>query len=313
MLASARAIDALLKSSVGLYERLLADEQLDCDWQDHGMFFVFLHEKYFDAYAATDRLLAKHFNCTATRYAGAQLVELEPALLPGLAGGYHYACDKHLRPDRLMSGWRQAIERLGVQVVEQTAATGFRVEHGQARGVQTASGDIAGDKFVLATGAWSPLFAGQLGCNLPIQPGKGLSMTMARPAVCPKYPMMFMEHKVGVTPFADGYRLGSTMEFAGYDTTINPRRLALLAEGARHYLQTPLGDPVQETWYGWRPMTPDSRPIIDRAPALKNVWIAAGHNMLGLSMAAGTGKLVSELVSDLRPHLDVRPYRADRW
>jgi D-amino-acid dehydrogenase len=125
--------------------------------------------------------------------------------------------------------------------------------------------------------------------------------------------MMFHEHRVGVTPFRDGYRLGSTMEFAGYDETINPRRLALLSDGAKHYLHEPTCEPIEERWYGWRPMTPDSRPIIDRSPALKNVLIAAGHNMLGLSMATGTGKLVSELLSGTTPHIDPRPYASTRW
>lgn len=313
MLESARGVNALLKSSAALYQKLLADEQIDCDWQDHGMFFVFETEKAFDAYATTDRLLSEKFDCPATRHDGNELVKLEPAVRPGLAGAYHYACDKHVRPDRLMAAWKGVLERMQVRIVEETPVRQFRIEHGRAVAVETTGGDMAADHFVLATGAWSPRFARQLGCRLPIQPGKGLSITMARPAQCPKYPMMFMEHKVGVTPFRDGYRLGSTMEFAGYDTSINPRRLALLSGSAARYLHTPMGEPIEETWYGWRPMTPDSRPIIDRAPALGNVWIAAGHNMLGLSMATGTGQLVSELVTGQPPHLDPAPYAVGRW
>ncbi|HEV3120197.1 MAG TPA: FAD-binding oxidoreductase, partial [Gemmataceae bacterium] len=121
------------------------------------------------------------------------------------------------------------------------------------------------------------------------------------------------EHRVGVTPMQSGYRLGSTMEFAGYDTTLNPRRLALLRDGAAHYLHEPYAEPVVEEWYGWRPMTPDGLPIIDRSPALDNVMIAAGHNMLGLSMAPATGKLVAELLAGQTPHVDPTPYRATRF
>ena len=81
------------------------------------------------------------------------------------------------------------------------------------------------------------------------------------------------------------YRIGSTMEFVGYDTSIRPERLQLLKSSAEKYLYQPHSEPVEEQWYGWRPMTWDGKPIIDRSPAMKNVWIAAGHNMLGLSMA----------------------------
>ena len=110
-----------------------------------------------------------------------------------------------------------------------------------------------------------------------------------------------------------GYRLGSTMEFAGYDTTISPQRLALLREGAKPYLREPYAEPVLEEWYGWRPMTYDGLPIIDRSPAWDNVWIAAGHNMLGLSMAPATGKLIAELLSDEEPHVDPTPFAATRF
>jgi D-amino-acid dehydrogenase len=153
----------------------------------------------------------------------------------------------------------------------------------------------------------------ELGCKIPIQPGKGYSITMPRPARCPTIPLLFEEHRVAVTPMQTGYRLGSIMEFAGYDTSLPRARLEQLKAGASHYLQEPYCDPVEEEWYGWRPMTPDSIPIIDRSPPLSNVWIAAGHNMLGLSMAPATGKLVAELLSHNRPHLDPQPYSARRF
>src|SRR5438445_11113267 len=138
-------------------------------------------------------------------------------------------------------------------------------------------------------------------------------MTMPRPAVCPTYPLIFEEHRVAVTPFRSGYRLGSTMEFAGYDDTLNRKRLAILTDAAKLYLREPLAEPVQEEWWGWRPMTYDGLPIIDRSPVMANVLIAAGHNMLGLSMAPATGKLVSELMGEVQPHIDPGSYSLKRF
>ena len=151
------------------------------------------------------------------------------------------------------------------------------------------------------------------GCKVPIQPGKGYSLTMPRPAVCPRIPLIFPETRVAVTPFQSGYRLGSTMEFAGYDDSLRPERLQLLKDGAAGYLQEPYCEPVLEKWFGWRPMTYDSLPIIDRSPTYENVYIAAGHNMLGLSMAPATGKLVAELAGGAAPHVDPTPYRLSRF
>ena len=179
--------------------------------------------------------------------------------------------------------------------------------------VKTSAGDIAADVFVVATGAWTPWLNKQLGCKIPIQPGKGYSMTMPRPEKCPSRPLLFPEHKVAVTPMQSGYRLGSTMEFAGYDTRIDPRRLQALRDGAEVYLQQPVCEPVQEEWYGWRPMTYDGLPVIDRTPAMENVLVAAGHNMLGVSMAPATGKIVTAMITGATPGIDPAPFSLRRF
>ena len=184
---------------------------------------------------------------------------------------------------------------------------------GRAEGIETSAGKLAADAFVVATGALTPMLNRQLGCTIPIQPGKGYSLTMPRPATCPRIPMIFPETRVAVTPFRSGYRIGSTMEFAGYDASIHRARLQLLKDGAEPYLREPYCEPVQEEWYGWRPMTYDSLPIIDRSPLYENVTIAAGHNMLGLSMAPATGKLDAERLGGEATHIDPAPYRLSRF
>jgi D-amino-acid dehydrogenase len=313
MLEAGEAVRALLASSRGLYPALIEEEAIDCEWETRGLLFVFQTQKGMEHYAETDRLLREHFGVTGERIDGANLVEREPALKPGLAGGWLYETDAHLRPDRLMAGWREVLQRRGVTIRSQCALTGFAGEAAAARAARASQGDFSADAFVVATGAWTPLLNRQLGCRIPIEPGKGYSLTMARPARCPSRPLLFDEHRVAVTPLRSGYRLGSTMQFAGYDSTLDRRRLDLLRQGARPYLHEPFGEPVEEEWFGWRPMTPDGLPVIDRSPAHANVWIAAGHNMLGLSMAPATGKLVAELLGGKTPHLDPAPYRLGRF
>ena len=136
---------------------------------------------------------------------------------------------------------------------------------------------------------------------------------MPRPTLCPAHPLMFPEFRVAFTPFQSGYRLGSIMEFSGYDSSIKPERLQLLRDGAEAFLKEPFCEPAQEVWTGWRPMTPDSVPLIGRVPKFPNVFLAAGHNMLGLSMAPATGRLVSELLDDVPTHIDPRPYAVQRF
>jgi D-amino-acid dehydrogenase len=313
MLEAAAANHALLRSSRSLYGELFRAEPVEAEWEERGLLFVFRTPREMDHYAATDRLLRERFDLPARRYDGKQLVEVEPALRPGLAGAWHYELDAHLRPDRLMSSWRALLLARGVAIREGCDFLDFERDGGLVRGVRTSQGTSAADAAVVATGAWTPLLGKQLGARVPIQPGKGYSITMARPTRCPTIPMIFEEDRVAVTPMRSGYRLGSTMELSGYDATMNRRRLEYLRKAARLYLHEPEAEPVQEEWWGWRPMVPDGKPIIDRCPALRNVVIAAGHGMLGLSMATGTGRLVAEMLTGAPPHIDPAPYAVTRF
>jgi D-amino-acid dehydrogenase len=309
MIEAGRALGPLLESSMGIFQQL----GLECEWEKRGLMFVYGDRAGLDAYEASDRMLRESFNHPARKLDGAELAAMEPALVDGLAGAWFYESDAHLRPDRLMAAWKRKLENRGVVIRENCEVSGFVSENGKARAVKTAMGELAGDAFVLATGAWTPLLSGELGCRLPIQPGKGYSMTMTRPTICPKIPLIFPETKVAVTPMQSGYRLGSMMEFAGYDESLRPERLALLKRGAEPFLKEPYTEQVEEQWFGWRPMTFDGVPIIDFAPAMRNVLIAAGHNMIGMSTGPGTGRLVAEMLGDGATFIDPRPYSLRRF
>lgn len=308
MLEAGRAINAMLSESRRLYDELFATEKLDVEWQTLGLLFTFLTKAAMEHHGHTVHLLTEKFGMRADKYEGDAVSKLEPALKTGLAGGWHYPGDAHLRPDKLMSSWRKLLESRGVTIHENCEFRGFASMNQQATRAITSTGEFEADAFVIATGAWTPLLNQQLGCKILIQPGKGYSMTMARPAKCPTIPLMFEEHRVAVTPMQSGYRLGSIMEFAGYDSSISPRRMEMLRAGASHYLQEPTAEPVLEKWYGWRPMTPNSMPIIDRPKSFGNVLVSAGHNMLGLSMATGTGRLVADLLCERPTAIDPKPY-----
>lgn len=304
MLEAAEGRHVLLQSSKQLYQELVARENIDCEWKEVGILFVFDTKEGFERYRETEKLLRDKFGVGATPYTDEELVEVEPAIKPGTGGAWHYKDDCHLRPDKLMTSLRTKLEERGVTFVEQTSVDQFVCESGSARAIQGSGKTIEADKFVVATGAWTPFLNKHLGCKIPIEPGKGYSLTMPTPERMPRIPIIFEDAHVAITPMETRYRIGSTMEFVGYDTSINPKRLGLLRAAAEKYLHDPYCDPIEEEWYGWRPMTWDGKPIIDRSPAMQNVWVAAGHNMLGISLATGTGRLVREMVLDETPHVD---------
>lgn len=313
MLAAGASVSALLRSSRSLYDELIRDERIECDWQTRGLLFVFRSPSVMHHYGEVDHLLRERFNMPARRIEPAELADLEPALRPGLAGGWLYEGDAHLRPDRLMAELRRVLAGLGVSIHEHRAAIGIVREGGRATAVRTAAGDLPAEDVVVALGAWTPTLGREIGCRVPIQPGKGYSVTYREVEGPPALPMIFEEDRVAATPFTDGFRVGSMMEFVGRDSTIDRRRLGVLTETSARYLRTrPIGEPSEE-WFGWRPMTPDGLPIIGPSPALGNVVVAAGHNMLGMSMATATGRLAAEITTGERPHIDPSPYSADRF
>ena len=313
MMKTAQARHALLASSMTLYRELLADESLDVEWQDRGLLFVYKSPHEFAEYEHTADLVRREFGIQSTRYDGSQLSELEPALRPDLAGGWHFPSDAHLRPDRLMESLASLLRTRGVEIIEGITVERIDVAGGRAQAIQTSRGKMTSDVIVLAAGAESPKFAEQLGCRLPIQPGKGYSITMPRPRGAPTIPMIFEEYHVAATPWPSGLRIGSTMEFVGYDRSINRRRIELFRKAAAEYLREPLCETIQEEWYGWRPMTYDELPCIGPAPKAENVIVAAGHGMIGIATMTATGKLASELATGTDPHLDPSPYSLTRF
>ncbi|MEZ6093984.1 MAG: FAD-dependent oxidoreductase [Pirellulaceae bacterium] len=312
MWEAAGSLHSLLQSSRALYEQLIVGEGLQCEWTTDGILFVYQSEHEFHEFEKTNGEINQRFGVAAKPYDHKSLVAMEPALKDNLGGAWHYECDAHVRPDLLMSELKRRLIQTGVTVLENASFQSFRTENGSAKAIQTSSGEIAGNRFVIATGAVTPLLNRELGVKVPIQPGKGYSITMPRPSICPRYPMIFEEHRVAITPMKTKYRIGSTMEFAGYDRSINQKRLKLLRNSAAIYLREPYSEPVEEEWYGWRPMTWDSKPIIDQLPDFKNVWMATGHNMLGISLGAVTGKLIAEMLNGEQPHLDLSPFRINR-
>jgi D-amino-acid dehydrogenase len=313
VLSAGRHLQTILEASIAEYRSLMASEQLDCEWEEQGLLYVFEHEGPLQAFAAEDRMLKENFGLAATRIAGADLPDFDPGLKPGLAGGFHYPGDASLRPDRLCSSWAERLRTRGVGFREHCSLTQVLREGNRIVGLETSQGRLAADHYVFALGARSTLWSKQLGISIPIEPGKGYSMTMARPEHCPSHPILFPEQKVGVSPFEQGMRLGSMMEFAGYDTTIPPQRIAQLRDAARRYLVANVDGPAEETWFGWRPMTWDSLPIIGAVPGLGGGYLATGHNMIGVTLATATGRLVADLVSGRKPFIDAAAYAPGRF
>jgi D-amino-acid dehydrogenase len=308
MLQAAKARSAVLTGAVQLFDELIQSENIKCDWAKDGVYYVFASHEEFEAYRKLDTIISQ-FGAKGQELNQKELHLEEPTLKKNLAGAWYYKEAAHLRPDALMKEFKRVLQDRGVIIKENVKIGSFTREKNRIRSANSSTESFKADEFVLATGAWSPEFNRNLNCQIPIQPGKGYSVTMDLHKPVLKIPCLLEEVGVVATPWSSGFRLGGTMEFSGYNTTINPKRIAALSKGAKKYLELSELKPATETRYDWRPMTYTGLPIIDRIPGFENIMLAAGHNMVGLSMGPGTGKLVSEVLNKTKPHLDIKPYQ----
>ena len=196
--------------------------------------------------------------------------------------------------------------RLGVRYRWNTAIEALRAEGGRITGVRTAAGELKADAVVLALGSHSPALLKPLGIRIPVYPVKGYSITVpiTDPAGAPESTIMDETHKVAVTRLGDRIRVGGTAELAGYSNQLRePRRRTL------EHVVTDLfpqgGDVARASfWCGLRPMTPDGTPIVGGTP-YANLYLGTGHGTLGWTMAAGTGRVLADLISGRKPEISL--------
>jgi D-amino-acid dehydrogenase len=219
----------------------------------------------------------------------------EPLLSDRVHGGILFPRERHLDPRALVQSLHARLLELGVKIVEHTPVTAVRTTGRGVTAVVAESGPVEGDAFVLAAGAWTGLLSGVFGHRLPVRPGKGYSIDV--PAVALRSATNLSDAKVALTPYADRLRLAGTMEFAGLDEHVNDGRVRAILRAPTAYLRDwqPPSGPLRPR-AGMRPMTPDGMPAIGRLPDTSNAYVSTGHGMLGVTLAAGSARALTEVV-----------------
>ena len=239
---------------------------------------------------------------------------MQPALSGPLTGGVFYEKEAQAEPLRAVETMARLARQQGVTIREHDEVFDMAASEGEITSLNTTQGRILAGQYVLAAGSWTPLLARKLGIRAPIEAGKGYALIVGGFSPAVRLPTALVERKVGVTPRANGtVRLAGTMELAGLNESINTRRVEAIVRGARAFFQMPDSLTVHETWRGLRPCTPDGLPIIGRPDGWKNLVIASGHAMLGLTLSTGTAEMVAELIAGATPRIDPEPFRPSRF
>jgi len=240
-----------------------------------------------------------------------QTAALDPQVTMDIAGSVYFPRDCHLQPERYIAAMER---RIGDAIVD-AEVIGWRRDGARLAAVHTTSGEIAGDEFVLAGGAWSAALVRELGLRLPLQAGKGYSLTLPHPVEIPSICSILTEARVAVTPIGGALRVGGTMEIAGFNERIAPRRVAGIVKALPAYYPRFRAEDFAgiEPWCGLRPCSPDGLPYLGRTRAAANLIIATGHAMMGVSLAPITGELAAQIADGEPPRFDLALLAPDRY
>ena len=240
---------------------------------------------------------------------------LTPNVRLDIVGAVYFPIDAHLNPRKFMATLLKLLKEEGVTVHWNTRIVGWHVEQGKITAVSTTAGDFAADEYVLATGSWAGKTLRGLGINLPMQAGKGYSLTIEQPRLHLTKPMILAERRVAVTPMGDQLRFGGTMELSGHTGRLLPERIEQIKAAALEYLPDLSGQDFEgiKPWFGYRPMSPDGLPYVGRFKRVSNLIAACGHAMLGVTLAPITGLLIAEILTGRKPSVDLRLLDPDRF
>ena len=314
------------KAAIPLRDYSLMSKQWYAHWESLPQFkFAYEHKgllEIFQTQKAGDHAhhlvhKAQEIGLTDTRLLNQEeLFAMEPNHKINAIGAIHFGCDGHLYPNKLMQQLIADLKTKGVVFKTNEAVVNFEKSNGKINAVITDSNKYKADAVVLATGSWSRELAKILDMDLLLMPGRGYSMTIENTPYQTNYPSVLVEGRVALTPFeGNKMRFGGTMEITTTNSAPKLNRVVGILKAVKSFypsfdIPVPTLDKV---WYGYRPCSADGLPYLGRTKKWNNLVVATGHAMVGLSLGAGTGKLVSEIIDEKPTSIDISSYNPERF
>jgi D-amino-acid dehydrogenase len=311
--AGLKAILRLNEQTIQLYKDLRAS-CVEFEMHEGGLLIAALSEETLEEYVG---LLE---TARAAGYAGGvellgkeALLRLEPALSDAVAGAVYAREDLHVRPDTLVSGLASYLLARNVQILENTNVYGLEPSGKGGWFVSTSREKLAADRVVVAAGMWSSELLAKLGVRIPLEAGKGYSVTASGKGIKPRHAMKLAEPNVACSPFDEAVRISGIFELGGRDLSVNRRLIEGVLRSASMFLRDWVMEEPRFEWAGLRPTTPDDLPLIGTVPNLEHLYVATGHGMLGVTLAPATGAVLAPLVLEDMEVPELEPFRLDRF
>ena len=306
------ALSALNQRTMPLFDQWQADG-IDFEMHHAGLLFLGLSREAVEHAAEEVELLARFGYRRPAILGGNEVRDLEPGLTASVAGGFLVEEERHVRPETLTAGLASRLVDNGVEIRSGIDVTGMYRSAGTISAVATSAGSVAANRVLIAAGAWTGRVAQRCGFRLPIEAGKGYSVTIEGPRRSVQRPLDLIEARVAVTPFTDGLRLAGTMELSGLNLRLEPGRVDAIRRAGDRYLGDWRSGRGERVWVGMRPLTPDGLPVIGQVSGSENLYVAGGHQMLGITLAPATGEAIAEVMLTGASQVNLRPFSPSRF
>lgn len=301
--------------SKNLYDQLSFKEGFDFGFQKKGLLEFFKTEatRHHEAQMVQ---LAGDLGINARLLNREEVLSREPSLNPDILGALYFESDAHLYPNQLMHCLLRWLEEHRVELRPHAKVESFITQGRTLKGIKSEGNLLEADQFVLAAGSWSGQLASKLGLKIPVVGGRGYSLTLHHTEFNLLHPVILTEARVALTPLnAHSVRIGGTMEITSLNAPPELKRMEAILKAVKNYMpdwDIPTPD-LKEIWTGFRPCSADGLPYIGRVKTFDNLTVATGHAMIGLSLGAGTGKLVSEIINERTPSIQLSAFDPQRF
>jgi D-amino-acid dehydrogenase len=313
-----RGVRALLDLNERTFSELdgYAAAGVEFEMHDGGLLVVARSEKGISWFAPVfEDLVALGFAGGIERLDPAAARAIEPALGDEVRHVVRTTVDRYVRPESLIAGLAAHLRARGASLREHQAVHDLAPLGARGWAVVAGGERLVVDAVVVATGADAPALLSPFGLRVPIVPAKGYSVTLTGAGTAPSHALYLCEPKIGISGYAGGVRIAGTFELPGRDLKVDPRRLATIVEDALGFLRDfrpAPGEGLRDGWAGFRPATPDSLPLLGPLRDRPGLYLAAGHGMLGVTLAPATGAVIADLVTGSPPPAWLEPMRPDR-
>ena len=298
--------------SRALYTEIKTSKDFNFHHEHKGLLMAYKHEKAGEQEWEVGQKAIK-LGLKVENLSAKEVEAIEPKANLNIKGAVYYHSDAHMTPGIFMKNMLIYLKNNGVEILSEEEVKDIVISDKKITKLITDKREIKADEFVMAAGSWSPIISKKLGVKMLLQPGKGYRINVAQETNI-TIPAVLLEAKVAVTPMDGFTRFSGTMEINKINHKINPVRVNAIANSVSKYyhgLQISTQD-KEAAHCGLRPVTPDGLPYIGRTTLYSNLTFATGHAMMGWSLGPATGKLVSEIISDQKPSLELNPFHVER-